>query len=275
MYRMRLLGIILFLNIFYSGFAQTTHPLLLKMQENAERVEYGSYVIEAHEQYPYSKDTIFYRGHCAFSRFEHLDGKPGIRYEVEMETKYPGLTNQQRIVFDGRMKYDLRGDTLAMLYDNRELGDEYALRGLKHFFFIPLLLHPSQTQKFMGPDKHLGTPPYETLGDTIIGKTPCTLVGADWVLDTAALIRQHIRFGLSKKTGLPVYFSHVVETRSENPKTPPRIHRLEIKVDDWSTALPLNSFYVDWPSLPPSFEVRHFHDCYHRELLRPRNEPEL
>ena len=173
------------------------------------------------------------------------------------------------------MRYDLRGDTLAMLYDNRELGDEYALRGLQHFFFIPLLLHPSRTQKFLGPDKELGTPPYRTLGDTLIGKTPCTLVGADWALDSLKQNWQHIRFGISKETGLPVFFSHVVETRPEYEKAPPRLHLLEIRVEEWSPKLPLNSFYIDWPSLPPSFEVRHFHDCYHRELLRPRNQPEL
>ena len=259
----------------FLGFAQTTHPLLVKMQQQAEAVEYGSYRIEAFEQYPYSKDSIFYKGTCAFSRFEHLDGKPGIRFEVEMETQYPGLTNQQRVVFDGRMKYDLRGDTLAMLYDNRELGDEYALRGLQQFFFIPLLLHPGQTKKFLGPDKYLGTPPYETLGDTVIGKTTCTVVGADWALDTAEINWQHIRWGLSKQTGLPVFFSHVAETRPEDPKLPVKYHRLGIRVDEWSQALPLNSFYVDWPSLPSSFEVRHFHDCYHRELLRPRDQPEL
>lgn len=273
---MRFLGLIFLLINFCSGFAQTTHPLLVEMQEKAERVEYGSYSIEAREQYPYSKDTIFYRGQCAFSRFEHFNGKPGIRFDVDMVTEYPSLSRKQRFVFDGRMKYELRDDTLALIYDNRELGDEYVLRGVKHFFFIPLLLHPEETQKFLGPDKLLGTPPYETLGDTLIGETPCTLIGADWALDSLEINWQHIRFGLSKKTGLPVYFSHVSETRpEENPKAPTKFHRLEIRVKDWSAALPLNNFYIDWPSLPSSFEVRHFHDCYHRELLRPRNQPEL
>ena len=107
------------------------------------------------------------------------------------------------------------------------------------------------------------------------GKTTCTVVGADWALDTAEINWQHIRWGLSKQTGLPVFFSHVAETRPEDPKLPVKYHRLEIRVDEWSQALPLNSFYVDWPSLPSSFEVRHFHDCYHRELLRPRDQPEL
>ncbi|MBK6930045.1 MAG: hypothetical protein IPH12_03980 [Saprospirales bacterium] len=256
-----------------SAAAQTTHPLLLQMQENARRTEYGSYYIEAWEQYPYSQDSIFYSGHCAFARFEHFDGKPGVRFDVDMETRFPRQTSRQRVVFDGRMKYDLRSDTLLMLYDSRELGDEYVLRGLQYFFFIPLLLHPAQAQKFLGPDKYFGTPPYETLGDTLIGHTPCTLVGADWALDS--INHQHIRFALSKETGLPVFFSHAAETRPEYEKAPPKFHRLQIRVQDWSPALPVNSFYIDWPSMAPTFEVRHFHDCYHRELLRERNQPDL
>lgn len=255
--------------------AQTTHPLLLAMQQKAEQVEYGSYYIEAREQYPYSKDTLFYRGHCAFARFEHFDGKPGIRYEVEMESKYPTQTLHQRQVFDGRIKYDLRNDTLALLYDCVALGDEYVLRGLQHFFFLPLLLHPEQTKKYFGPDKYLGTPPYETLGDTVIDHMPCTLVGADWALDTANINIQHIRFGISKASGLPVYFYHATETRSEDAQVPAQKHRLEIRVSEWSPALPINSFYVDWPTLPSGYEVRQFYDCYHRDLLRPRNQPDL
>ena len=258
-----------------SGFAQTNHPALVRMQEKAAAVEYGAYRITASEQYPYSKDTIFYSGHCAFSRFEHFDGKSGIRYEVEMETRYPTQTIHKRSVFDGRLKHDLHSDTLVLIYDSRELGDEYVLRGLQHFFFIPLLLHPDQLKKYLGPDKLLGTPPYQTLGDTTLGEIPCTLVGADWPLDSAELNWQHIRFGISKRTGLPVYFSHVTETRSEYHQNAPQKHRLEIRVEDWSPAQPINSFYMDWPGLPPTFEVRHFHDCYHRELLRERNQPDL
>lgn len=273
---MRILVFFAILSGSHLGFAQTTHPLLLQMLEKAEAVDYGSYRITASEQYPYSKDTIFYTGHCAFSRFEHLDGKPGIRYDVDMETRHPHQLNRLRYVFDGRMKCELRNDTLALLYDGRALGDEYVLRGLSNFFFIPLMLHPEQVRKYLGPDKYLGTPPYETLGDTLIGKTPCTLVGANWSLDSTDQIRQHILFAISKESGLPVYFKHLTETRSEDQQAaPPQKHRLEIRVEDWTRALPVNSFYIDWPSLPPSFEVRHFYDCYNRELLRPRNQPQL
>ncbi|TNE68466.1 MAG: hypothetical protein EP344_01330 [Bacteroidetes bacterium] len=255
--------------------AQTAHPLLLEMQQKAKAVEYGSYRIEAREQYPYSKDTIFYDGNCAFTRYEELDGSEGLKYEVDMTTRYPGLQVAQHLVFDGRMKLDLRNDTLALLYDSRELGEEYILRGLQHFFFIPLLLHEEQTKKYLGPDKYLGTPPYQTLGDTLIGQTACTLVGADWTLDTAGVNWQHLRFGISKASGLPVFFSQVSETRPENEKAPVKKHRIEIRVEEWSKALPIQSFYIDWPGLPPTFEVRHFHDCYNRELLRPRNQPDL
>ena len=272
---MRLPTALVFLLFQLIAAAQTNHPLLLQMLEKAEAVEYGSYFIEAQEQYPYSKDTIFYQAHCAFSRFEHFDGSPGYRYEVELETRYPGLTNHQRLVFDGRTKYDLRNDTLATLYDSRELGDEYTLRGLQHLFFVPLLLHEGQVKKYLVHDKILGTPPYETLGDTLIGEIPCTLVGADWAPDSAGVNPQHIRFALSKATGLPVYFCHIAETKPEHEEAPMQKHRLEIRVQDWSVALPLNSFYIDWPSLPPTFEVRQFYDCYRRELLRERNQPDL
>ncbi|MEQ1746234.1 MAG: hypothetical protein ABMA02_12465 [Saprospiraceae bacterium] len=259
------------------GFAQTQHPLLLMMLEKAEAVEHGSYRITASEQYPHSKDTIFYTGHCAFSRFEHFDGKPGIRYDVDMVTRFPTVTNHLRFVFDGRMKCELRNDTLALLYDARTLTDDYVLRGLGHFFFIPLLLHPDQVHKYFGPDKYLGIPPYETLGDTMIGQTPCTLVGAYWAVDTAELNWHQIIFAINKESGLPVYFKHVTETRPEGQEANavPQKHRLEIRVEAWKRALPVNSFYIDWPSLPPSFEVRHFYDCYNRELLRPRNQPQL
>lgn len=273
---MRILALLVILSGTCRTLAQTQHPLLLQMLEKAEAVDYGSYRITASEQYPYSKDTIFYTGHCAFSRFEHLDGKPGIRYDVDMETRHPHQLNRLRYVFDGRMKCELRNDTLALLYDGRALGDEYVLRGLANFFFIPLMLHPEQVRKYLGPDKYLGTPPYETLGDTLIGKTPCTLVGANWSLDSTEQIRQLILFAISKESGLPVYFKHITETQSADQQTaPPQKHRLEIRVEDWTRALPVNSFYIDWPSLPPSFEVRHFYDCYNRELLRPRNQPQL
>ena len=260
----------------WSGvFAQTTHPLLLQMQELAQKVDYGSYRIVAREQYPYSKDTVEYRGDCAFSRFEHLDGKPGIRFDVQMETHYPGQINHNRTVFDGFYKYDFRSDTMVMLYDSRELGDEYVMRGLQYFFFVPLLLHPGEVQKFLGPDKYLGTPPYQTLDDTLVNGVSCHWVGADWSLDTAGAITEHIRFGLSKTTGLPVYFSQVEETRPEQNNAPLQRRTLQISVENWSSALPVNSFYVDWPSLPATYEVRHFHDCYHKDLLRSRDLPGL
>lgn len=263
--------------IFYtiSGFAQTTHPLLVQMREKALALDYGSYHLVAKEHYPYSKDTIVYRADCAFARFEHFDGKPGIRYEVDIETQQPRQVFRQRIVFDGQIKYDFKGDSLVMLYDRHELGDEYTLRGLQHFFFIPLLLHPAQVQKFLGPDKYLGTPPYQTLGDTLIGNIPCHLVGADWALDTSNLLWQHLRFGISKASGLPIYFSHVDETRSEIKNNSTQRRSLEIRVQEWSPALPINSFYVDWIGLPPGIEVKQFHDCYNKPTLRPRNQPGL
>lgn len=257
------------------GFAQTTHPLLVEMQEKARALDYGSWRLVAKENYPYSSDTLVYRAGCAFARFEHFDGKPGIRFEVQIETNTPRLLFQQHVVFDGQIKYDFKGDSLVMMYDSKQLGDEYTMRGLQHFFFIPLLLHPGQVQKFLGPDKYLGTPPYQTRGDTIIDNIPCHWVGADWALDTAALLWQHIRFGISKNSGLPVYFSHVDETKSETPQKKPHRRTLEIRVEEWSPALPLNSFYVDWFGLPPGIEVKQFYDCYHKETLRPRNQPGL
>ncbi|MBL7775852.1 MAG: hypothetical protein JNK89_07595, partial [Saprospiraceae bacterium] len=196
--------------------AQTGHPLLRQMLKTAEKVEYCTYRIEAQEQYAYSKDTIFYTGDCAFSRFEQLDGSPGFRYEVELEARYPGLTNRSRLVFDGRTKYELRNDTLALLYDSRSLGDEYTLRGLQHLFFIPLLLHEGPVKKYLVHDKTLGMPPYETLGDTLLGNIPCTLIGADWAPDSAGGAQHHLRFALSKATGLPIYFSHFSETKPEH-----------------------------------------------------------
>lgn len=268
-------GLILFWSGYSAASAQTAHPLLLTMQDKAERTTCGSYRIVAKERYPYSKDTIVYRANCAFSRFEHLDGKPGIRFEVDMETQLPGQTDRNRSVFDGFMKYDFRSDTMVMLYDCRELGDEYVLRGLQNFFFVPLLLHPGQVQKYLGPDKYFGTPPYQTLADTLIGATPCHWVGADWALDTTGVLWEHLRFGISKATGLPVFFSHEEENRTEVKNNSLQRRSLEIRVEDWSPALPVKSFYVDWPSLPPSYEVRHFHDCYHKDLLRARDLPGL
>lgn len=258
-----------------AGLAQTNHPLLLQMREKALALDYGSYRLVAKEHYPYSSDTILYRADCAFSRFEHFDGKPGIRFEVEIETQPPRQMFQQHVVFDGQIKYDFKGDSLVMLYDSRELGDEYTLRGLQHFFFIPLLLHPGPVQKFLGPDKYLGTPPYQTMGDTLIGNIPCHLVGADWALDTSNLIWQHIRFGISKISGLPIYFSHVDETKSEMKNKSTQRRSLEIRVEEWSQALPFNSFYVDWFGLPPGVEVKQFYDCYNKPTLRPRNQPGL
>ena len=272
--RLSIIGLLLF-PLARPALAQTDHPLLLRMLDNAEAVEYGSYRITASEQYPYSKDTIFYRAHGAFSRFEHFDGKPGIRYEVELETQFPSQTNYLRSIFDGRIKHDMHSDTLVLLYDTRQLGNDYELRGLKYVFFIPLLLHPEPTRKYFGPDKVLGIPPYQTLGDTLIGDTPCTLVGADWAPDTAGLNWQHIRFGISKRTGLPIYFYHTTETRTESEQAAPQKHRLEILVEEWSQALPINSFYLDWPSLPSTYEVRTFYDCYNREIVRPRSQPGL
>lgn len=261
---------------YHWGLAQTTHPLLQQMLEKARAVDYGSYRIVAREHYPYSTDTIVYRGRCAFSRFEHFDGKPGIRYDVDMETRQPRQSPfQERMVFDGMMKYDFRSDTLVMLYDSREVDEDYIMRGLQYFFFIPMLLHPGQVQKFLIRDKYLGKPPYETLPDTLIGGTPCHLVGADWAVDTASTIWEHIRFGINANTGLPVYFSHTEETLATTKNQSTQRRGLEIQVEDWTPELPVNSFYVDWTGLPATFEVRHFHDCYNRELLRSRNQTGL
>lgn len=257
------------------GFSQTTHPLLLDMQEKARAVDYGSWRLVAREHYPYSKDTIVYRAECAFARFEHLDGKPGIRFEVQVEAQPDRPFFQQHVIFDGQIKYDFKGDSLVMLYDSREHGEEYTLRGLQYFFFIPMLLHPGQIQKYLGPDKYLGTPPYQTLGDTVIGGIPCHWVGADWALDTSNLLVQHLRFGISQYSGLPVYFCHVDETKSDPPNRQPHRRTIEIRVEEWSPALPLNSFYVDWFGLPSGVEVKQFHDCYHKETLRPRHQQGL
>ena len=257
------------------GLAQTTHPLLVRMQEKARLVDQGSYRLMVKEHYPYSTDTILYRAECAFSRFEQLDGKPGIRYEINLETQYPKQTLQQHIVFDGQVRHDFKGDTLVMLYDSRELGEEFTLRGLQHFFFIPLLLQQEVVQKYLGPDKYLGTPPYETLADTLVDGVPCHLVGADWPLDTSGLLWQHLRFGISQTSGLPLFFSQVEETKEVQKNNSIQRRSLMIRLDNWSTEIPMNSFYVDWLGLPPGIEVKRFHDCYHKETIRPRNQPGL
>ncbi len=254
--------------------AQTTHPLLIAALDSAERLAYGSYRLSAVERHSYSKDSIFYRGHVAFSRFEHLDGRPGLRYEADVETQYPSSLQRLRIVFDGRFKYVLYGDSLAQRYDTQRLGLEtHQFHNGSLLFFIPMLLHTPSVNKYYGLSKEFGIPPYQTLGDTLIGKDACTLVVAHWTADDAEdehSTEHYVCFGIEKRSGLPIYFRYSSERKRARDYMPSVGYLLEIKVEELSTALPKNSFYMDWQGLPSTFEVREFYDCYNREILRPR-----
>lgn len=255
--------------------AQTLHPLLIAALDSAERVQHGSYRIRAIEKHAYSRDSIFHQGQVWFARFEHFDGRPGLRYEADLQTQYPSNLQHLRVVFDGRYKYTLFGDSLVQRYDLQRLDLEaHQFHNGTVFFFLPLLLHTPAVRKYYGPSKDLGVPPYQTLGDTLIGQTLCTLVGADWATEATAEEEarwRHIRFALEKHSGLPIYFYYEFSRLGENsPPTPPT-YLLRIAVDDYTPALPRNSFYLDWQALPKTYEVREFFDCYNREILRPRH----
>ncbi len=256
-------------------FSQTRHPLLIAALDSAERIPYGAYHIRAVEKHHYSKDTIFYLGRIWFERFEHLDGKPGLRYEADLETQYPSSLHRLRVVFDGRYKYSLYGDTLAQRYDLQRLDpDVHLFQNGTVFFFIPMLLHAPAVNRYYGQNRDFGTPPYQTLDDTLISNTPCILVGADWTTEAneAEEARwRHIRFGIDKQSGLPIYFRYQFGGIRE-PTTPSHSsYLLEIVVGHYDASPPKNSFYIDWQSLPKTYEVREFFDCYNREILRPRH----
>lgn len=251
--------------------AQTAHPLLLQMQEKAAAIPYGSYRLTVKEHYLNQRDTNRYFANCAFYRFQKADGEPGLRFDLEITGHAGGGIHQQRIVFDGQEKFDFRGDTLAMIYDTRALGAEFTFRGLQNFFFVPMLLHTGQAQRFLGPDRFLGTPPYRTAGDTLIGQTPCRAVAAEWIADSASTSTQYLAFYLDKKTGLARRFVHL-EWSNEGPNPPRVLHFFEISVEEFTFELPYQSFYVDWPSLPAGMEVRRYYDCQFKELLRPRQQ---
>jgi hypothetical protein len=254
--------------------AQTMHPLLIAALDSAERVPHGSYRIRAIERHAYSRDTIFYRGEVSFMRFEHFDGRPGLRYEAHIETQYPTSRQQLRVVFDGRYKYTLYGDSLAQRYDLQRLDLEaHQFQHGSVFFFIPLLLHTPAVRKYYGQSQELGVPPYQTLGDTLVGQALCTLVGADWTAQTGEeeeLRWRQVRFGIDKRSGLPIYFRYRFGRVGEPSFTPPPTYLLEIVVETYTSTLPRNNFYLDWQALPKTFEVREFYDCYNREILRPR-----
>lgn len=277
--------------------AQVTHPLLIAALDSAERVPHGAYRIRAYEKYSFSKDTTFYDGQVAFARFEHFDGRPGLRYEAELETRYPTIQQSLRVVFDGRYKYVLYGDSLAQRYDLQRLDpDQHQFSHGYVFFFVPLLLHEPAVRKYYGMRQDFGVPPYQTLGDTLIQKFPCTLVGAQWEKTDTTNVTTHYKvlFGIEKRTGLPIYFRYRTwEVRrkgeayeqkiSEKVENPSNLRHgfddnddalggyvLEILVDGYTSALPRNSFYIDWQGLPKSYEVREFFDCYNREVIRPR-----
>lgn len=275
--------------------AQVTHPLLIAALDSAERVPHGAYRIRAYEKYGFSKDTTFYRGQVAFARFEHFDGRPGLRYEADLETQYPSGQQTLRVVFDGRYKYVLYGDSLAQRYDLQRLDPDQHQFSIGYvFFFVPILLHEPTIRKYYGMRQDFGVPPYRTLGDTLIQKAPCTLVGAQWAKTDTTSVTTHYKvlFGLEKRTGLPIYFRYRTwEVRKREPyeqqiaaeEAPSgaahgfgdnddvlRGYVLEILVDSYTPALPRNSFYMDWQGLPKSYEVREFFDCYNREVIRPR-----
>lgn len=275
--------------------AQVVHPLLIAALDSAERVPHGAYRIRAYEKYGFSKDTTFYRGQVSFARFEHLDGRPGLRYEAELEMQYPSSQQNLRVVFDGRYKYVLYGDSLAQRYDLQRLDPDQHQFSIGYvFFFVPLLLHEPTVRKYYGMRQDFGVPPYQTLGDTLIQKAPCALVGAQWAKTDTTNVTVHYKvlFGIEKRTGLPIYFRYRTwEVRkkemyqqpvSEEETSPnPALwldendallpgYVLEILVDTYTPALPRNSFYMDWQGLPKSYEVREFFDCYNREVIRPR-----
>lgn len=251
--------------------AQTTHSLLLQMREKAAAIPYGSYRLTVKEHYLNQRDTSRYFATCAFYRFQKPNDEPGLRFDLQVEGHAGGGVHQQRIVFDGQEKFDFRGDTLAMIYDTRALGAEFTFRGLQHFFFVPMLLHDGQAQRFLGPDRSWGTPPYRTGRDTLIGRTPCQTVVAEWVADSTSGNVQHLAFYVDRTSGLARRFVHL-EWSNEGPNPPRILHFFEINVEEFSTELPYQHFYVDWPSLPAGMEVRRYYDCQFKELLRPRQQ---
>ncbi|MCS6929403.1 MAG: hypothetical protein NZM43_07920 [Saprospiraceae bacterium] len=277
--------------------AQVTHPLLIAALDSAERVQYGSYRIRAIEKYSYGNDTIFHRGQVAFSRFEHFDGRRGLRYEADLSTKYPHSEQHAlHIVFDGRYKYVVYGDSLVQRYDLHRLDPEqYQFHHGYIFFFVPLLMHEPTVRKYYGMRQDFGIPPYQTLGDTLIGQKPCTLIGANWTKTDTSQGRLHYRvlFGIERHSGLPTYFRYrsweerhakeeVMPKRQEEvprdnlsawfaqEESLPSSYLLEIFVEDYTPTLPPNNFYLDWQGLPKSYEVREFYDCYNRQVIRPR-----
>lgn len=272
-----------------------THPLLIAALDSAERVPHGAYRIRAYEKYGFSKDTTFYTGQVSFARFEHFDGRPGLRYEAELETRYPSSQQYLRVVFDGRYKYVLYGDSLAQRYDLQRLDpDQYQFSNGYIFFFVPLLLYEPAVRKYYGMRQDFGIPPYRTLGDTLIGQARCTLVGAQWEKTDTSNVTTHYKvlFGIERRTGLPIYFRYRTweERQKQGESTAPQeengknglafwfddedklrpAYLLEIFAEGYTSALPRNSFYMDWQGLPKSYEVREFYDCYNREVIRPR-----
>lgn len=251
--------------------AQTTHPLLRQMRDKADALPYGSFRLTIKEHYRGQNDTSRYYATCAFYRFPQANETQGMRFDISIEGHAGGTVHQQRIVFDGTEKCEFRGDTLAMLYDTRALGKEYVFRGLQNFFFVPLFLHDGQVRRFLGPDKFLGTPPYCTLADTLIGRNPCHTVAAEWKPDTSTATVQHLAFYQDARTGLVRRFVNMEWLDNTTPANR-MLHFFEITVEDFSGELPYNSFYVDWPGLPAGMEVRRYHDCQYKELIRPRHE---
>lgn len=245
--------------------------MLLDMRARADALPYGSYRLTVKDHYLGQNDTSRYYATCAFYRFRKADDKPALRFDILVEGHAGGAVHNQRIVFDGTEKAELRGDTLAMLYDTRELGEDIVLRGLQNFFFVPLFLHQTQVQRFLGPDKFLGTPPYQTLPDTLIGRIPCHVVAARWSPDTASIAVQYLAFYQDARTGLVRRFVNM-EYIDDGIQPLRMQHYFEITVDELSGELPYNSFYIDWPGLPAGMEVRRYHDCQYKELIRPRNE---
>lgn len=268
---MRALLVLLLLFAFFAGFAQTQHPLLLQMQKKAASAPFGSYRLVVKEHYRNQRDTSRFFARCAFLRYAKPDDSPGLRFELDVEGHAGESVQQQRIVFDGVEKFEFRGDTLLMLYDTRELGESFVLRGLHHYFFVPLLLHDAPVRRFLGPDSYWGTPPYRTLADTLIGATPCRVVQAEWAPDSNDVAIQRLTFFLDKKTGLARRFVYL-EWTDKGPKAPVFMHYFEIDVAETSLQLPYNSFYIDWPSLAPTWMVKRYHDCQYKELLRGREE---
>ncbi len=251
--------------------AQTKHPLLVQMRDNAAALPYGSYRLSVKEHYRGQNDTSRYFATCSFFRYKKTNDAPGLRFDIQIEGHAGGAVHQQRIVFDGTEKFEFRADSLAMIYDTRELGEEFIFRGLQNFFFVPLFLHEGQVQRFLGPDKFLGTPPYHTAADTVIGRTPCHAVVAQWIADTASTTTQYLAFFQDQKTGLVKRFVNV-EWINDNIPISRVSHFFEITVEEFNPELPYNNFYIDWPGLPAGMEVRKYHDCQFKELIRSRQQ---